>query len=386
MASCNFCFSSVSKVAPTFACPQCQPVPDPSRSRIMGAQVSGPRVRTFARPADHRGRWRPPTTAFCDECGTAMTRCCDACHMSLLPQWLDGETLTVALAGGRFTGKTVFIAQGIRTLEQFVVGGGGNLEWIDDAGRKTYRDSYEKILLESVMPGATSPLASADSTSRTPLAMRVNRAGRSLNISMRDVAGEDLEADEHVKFLDVIGRADLIVYLFDPMAVPEVRNALAGLVTMENVSQHTALDVLERTLQHVGANSTRLAVCVSKFDLFHTLRTRVPGGPGQAASGLIEAVQNPAAAMSRDARTPDEVEEDGPLIDAEIRSLLEYMGAQSFVNGVTNLAERKGIKLRFFAVSALGGPPAMGAVDPQGIAPFRCADPLFWAARAKGVL
>lgn len=142
-------------------------------------------------------------------------------------------------------------------------------------------------------------------------------------------------------------------------------------------------------MQHVGSNSPRLAVCVSKFDLFHTLKARATGAsdaPGHAPNGLIEAVQNPAAAMSRDARTPDEVEADGALMDAEIRSLLEYMGAKSFVNGVTNLARQRKIELRFFAVSALGDPPAMGAVDPQGIAPFRCADPLFWAARAKGVL
>ncbi|MGB9227804.1 MAG: hypothetical protein WCB80_32225 [Mycobacterium sp.] len=77
---------------------------------------------------------------------------------------------------------------------------------------------------------------------------------------------------------------------------------------------------------------------------------------------------------------------DGQLLHEETRSLLLRLHGSSIVTAVENPSSGERLAHRYFAVSALGQPPAGKRLNSRGIAPFRCADALRRVTSAFGVL
>jgi hypothetical protein len=138
--------------------------------------------------------------------------------------------------------------------------------------------------------------------------------------------------------------------------------------------------VLSNVLLAVGAGQPRLAVILSKFDALRALRD-VEG------SDWSYVMSNSGASYLRETSTNRQYDDaDGQLLHEEVRSLLLRLHGSAIVTAVENPSTGVTLPHRYFVVSALGQPPVGNQLNPRGIAPFRCADPLRWVATSYGVL
>ncbi len=224
---------------------------------------------------------------------------------------------------------------------------------------------------------------------REPLVFDITTtAGRLHKLVIRDVAGENLENPEDVepRKLSFFENADAVFFLYDPLKVPQIRYKLRGLLSEGTLGEDPGV-VLANTLSLVGRGTPKLAVIMSKFDILQTLR-KIEGG-GEWATIM----RNPGGAIFRDFGpggppngadgTPNDA--DGEQLHEEVRSLLIKLEANALVRTVERAAGQSD-RHRFFAVSALGDAPKGKSLTPQGIAPFRCLDPLRWACAGTGIL
>lgn len=275
------------------------------------------------------------------------------------------------MAGARSTGKSIYIAVMVKQLAQ-LARHGMTVTPADDATVRNYREHYEGPLYVQrniMVPTGSSRLQAA--YQRAPLVYSVRAPhGGQWFLAIRDVAGEDLEPENAIDGtqLSFFSRADGVMFLFDPLAVPAVRNSLSDAMQPQ-VSGADPAQVLERTLELMGGpGRRRLAVVLSKFDAVQALG-RVERSP------LRSTMQNLGAACLRDPGPLTGYDEgDAQLLHEEVRSLLNKLGAEALV-GRLQWAE---IEHRFFAVSALGEAPIDEALHGRGIAPFRCLDPVKW--------
>jgi hypothetical protein len=88
-----------------------------------------------------------------------------------------------------------------------------------------------------------------------------------------DVAGEDLATAETVNYYrDALQEADLIIFLFDPLQLPEVRNLLVGMMALPPSNAASPAVIWENLKEVVGPVGSRknpnqkVAVTMSKFD------------------------------------------------------------------------------------------------------------------------
>ena len=130
----------------------------------------------------------------------------------------------------------------------------------------------------------------------------------------------------------------------------------------------------------IESGSPKLAVILSKFDALQAL-SDVEG------SEWSQIMSNAGAAYLRDNSASRHYDDnDGQLLHEETRSLLLRLHGAPIVTAVENPSSGVRLTHRYFAVSALGQPPAGKRLNSRGIAPFRCADPLRWVTSAVGVL
>lgn len=198
-------------------------------------------------------------------------------------------------------------------------------------------------------------------------------------IDFVDVAGEDMDNVETMEYYgDKLRHCDLIVFLVDPLQLPEVKLALAGLpLPAESASPMTALLNLREVLNADGKSrnhAQRIAFVVSKFDGIEKLSER----PKTMMSGIL----NPGMALQRDpfqmGNLPSKKfyeDHEGIKLDRETRAVFRKLGADAFVN----FADANFPQNRFFVVSSLGHATHKLSVDAAGISSFRISDPIRWS-------
>ncbi|MCX4090918.1 TRAFAC clade GTPase domain-containing protein [Nocardia sp. alder85J] len=317
--------------------------------------------------------------------GTPVEEVCSQCHYPIPAGWRDSGTTCIALAGARETGKTVYIAVLVKTLQLFGERMNCVVEPNDRRTADTYREHYEKKLYQerTLLP----PTASFETDRvfpRDPLVFRLGHVGgRKQLLVIRDVAGEDLQMKDRTgtAWAEFFGHADGVIHMFDPLKVPSVAHQLRGLIPPQEEHDVTPLEVLQRVLAMIGPrHGPKVAVVLSKFDALHELR-KVTGTEWHAI------MENPGAGFSRDPglRPGSYDNDDGELIDAEVRSLLSKCGAKSIVDAVDRPHTGARLPARFFAVSALGALPSGQQVHAAGISPFRCLDPTRWILSGAGI-
>ncbi len=381
IAKCPRCFYALPPSEATYVCKGlCQPRVDPVATAYAGVdQVSAP-------VTDIRGVLPPPGQWPACRNGQhpAALELCPRCHQLLPPKWRETDTIAVAMAGSRTTGKSVYLGVIVKQLQAFAGKMGGSFLPLDNASAEAYRENYERVLYEA--RGLIEPtfrLANQDAVHRVPLTFGLSIPGKPRRaIVLRDVAGEDFEdpQDEGVLF-EFLGHADSLFYLVDPLSVRPIQQMLYGLVDTINTQGKEPLTTLSNVLNLVsrassGGRGVRLAVMLSKFDALQRLAA-VEARPWNEIMG------NAGAAFSRDPFATDGIwdDRDGDLLDAEVRGLLELLGATPLVN----LANLEFADRRFFAVSALGRAPAQGgrSIRGRGIAPFRVLDPMRWVMSGR---
>ena len=378
---CPYCFTHLGAAPAAFRCEVngCADEPDPVASSFFGAQV-------VTRPVIVTGGQGGQNGPVCRTCRNMASRVvCPTCHAPLPANWYQCQTTCIAMAGARASGKSTYIAVLKRQAEKLCELMGLPLDFMDATTERIYKKVYQSPLYEQRGLLAPTPRhETAAATQRTPLMLSMGMIGnRRQVLVIRDVAGENLEdptADPQI--FSFFGRADGVVFLFDPMRIPEIRLQLAGVISEQAAVGGDPMSVLGNLVRLMRTSeqpiAIPLAVVLAKFDTLHELGA-VVGSPWQAA------MANAGAAYSRDPslnRPPAYDEADGRLLDAEVSSLLTRLNARALLNRVRQEFSNN----RMFAVSALGAASVGQALHPRGIAPFRCLDPLKWLLAGQGVL
>lgn len=349
---------------------------NPVASAYTGIDTATPEIHTADRPMAGGADWSP---AGYDP--GVHVEVCPSCHYTLPPLWRWGDATCVAMAGARYTGKTVFIAVLIKQLQQYTERFGREVIPADAETQRRYTEIYEKPLF--VERGLVQATPSAAATAHHPLIFDLGMwDGVKRYLVIRDVAGEDLEeAKVGGRAWEFFARADAVLFLFDPLRVEDVSDQLRDLVPDTARIGGDPREVLRVVMRLVGAGNPKLAVILSKFDALQALSYVEHSAWGRVMS-------HPGAAFNRDPgltnRRYDDT--DGALLDAEVRSLLQRLhagpGLLTMINPVTN----QRYDHRFFAVSALGESPEGERLHRNGISPFRCMDPVRWVLSERNVL
>jgi len=377
MSKCPCCFTDLPP-AEAWMCASgsCAPAKDAPRG------VTGP-VRTRERPA---GGPRLPDAGSmtCESCQGAMVEVCTepSCRFEFPPGWRETPSTCVVMAGARASGKSMYIAVLVKQLEQFGELAGFRVSHATHASMMLYRTVYERPLFEQRgILAPTGRISSADAYQREPLVLDIApRSGSRHYLVLRDVGGEDLEAAsldmENLRFM---ANADGVLFLFDPLSLPDVREQLLGLIpTPATQVSGESTAVLDNILRLIEGRRPRLALVLSKFDTLQAIRD-VHGGD------LSRIMQNTGAAFAREpALRGRYAEQDGQLLHEEIRSLLQWLGVGWLATAMERLSQQ-GIEQRFFAVSALGDSPDGAYLHDRGIAPFRCLDPIRWIVTGRAL-
>lgn len=317
----------------------------------------------------------PPTCASCH--GPAVEVCTvRSCRFVLPPAWREAPSTCVVMAGARATGKSMYIAVLVKQLEQFGEMAGIRVSPATHASSALYSTIYQKPLFEQRgMLAPTGRISNTDAYQHEPLVLEIApRIGARHYLVLRDLGGEDLEANPlDLANLGFVANADSILFLFDPLSLPDVREQLVGLVSIPATQvSGESIAVLDNVLRLIEGRRPRLALVLSKFDVVQAM-CDVRG------SDLSRIMQNRGAAFVREPgwRGPY-AEQDGQLLHEEIRSLLQWLGVGWLATAMERLSLQHGLDQRFFAVSALGDAPDGAYLNDRGIAPFRCLDPIRW--------
>jgi len=312
-----------------------------------------------------------------------MADACPVCRFVLPSQWGDGDVTCIVMSGARATGKSLYIAMGIDKLERLLLAhANSQLQPLSPEIEKLFHVNYQKPLEERGVLDSTPEAARPGAYQRQPLIFDLGSVkGKRQFLVLRDVAGEDMQnlPAQRANF-SFFGRADAVLFLFDPLAVPDVRANLAGIIPLPDDEGHDPVRVMGNvlTLVREGAGGQKpppVGVIVSKFDALEEFRDL------QNKPQWSELMSHRGAAFARDpsGRSLSYDKADGDLLSAEIRSLILKLGGAGIVAMLENPADRRPVECRFFAVSVLGHAPRGKKLDGRGIAPFRAVDPLKWA-------
>jgi len=333
----------------------------------------------------------PPVEQLHADLGPSFIEVCPICHYRLPSQWRAGNATCIAMSGARETGKTVYIAVLIKQLARLLEKHGREIAPATEATEINFRTVYEEKFLEARgMMGSTMTAAAGDAYQHDPLVFSIGIwHGVREFLVIRDVAGEDLQngADRQQNTTpeawSYFAHADAVVFLFDPLAVEEIRDHLRDVVVLGVENTHLPREAL-RTVMRLMAPSPpdiKLAVVLSKFDSLQVLSKVKDSAWGRIMS-------NAGAAFNRD---PGQMlttynEEDGLLLHYEVQSLLQKLDAGPVLCNLQDPQTGRQFYGRFFAVSALGEAPSSNRFDPMGFAPFRCMDPIRWIMAERQIL
>jgi hypothetical protein len=357
------------------------------RDRVATAYIGGEvhcgPIHVLKRPPGYSAPLRQSTDDITRELNAPAMEICPVCHFMLPKGWRDGQATCIAMAGARATGKSLYVAVVVKQLELLCERLGVSIESATPATAASYANNYERPLF--VQRGLIPPTPASHvqaSYQREPLVFSIGPwHGVRRYLVLRDIAGEDLESgDLHATHFRFFAHADAVFFMFDPLRVQTIRDQLYDLISPQSWSGVDPRSVLRNLLLAVGEGRPRLAVIMAKFDVLRELS-------GVEGSAWSQVMSNAGAAFMRDSSSTWQYDEaDGQLLHEEVRSLLLRLHGGSIVTGVENPSSGIRLPYRYFAVSSLGQPPIGNKLNPRGIAPFRCIDPLRWVTASYGVL
>jgi hypothetical protein len=196
-------------------------------------------------------------------------------------------------------------------------------------------------------------------------------------IRMIDVAGEDMDSLETMKFYEkAIRGADLIIFLMDPLQLGQVRAILRGTpLPPQGTDPFVVLNNLIQVLEEAPGDRNpkqKVAITLSKFDSFESITEL----SGNAMTGLIQKGMQ----LTRDPNTNAQYlynSMDGSVLESEILGILERLNIAPFTSLVRNSFAPNSV--RYFVVSSLGHSTHAERMDSAGITSYRVSDPIRWA-------
>ena len=383
MSKCPLCFSDVDPGRARWQCMNRECAgpasPEPLATSYLGHEMTVKQRREEVRPSDHRGAWAPRAQQFCTDCGVSMTRACTVCRYPLPADVGESDVVCVALAGARATGKSVSIGVMRLFLEKFIEELRSSLDFESRYSESDEDKEYVKQILSGMVYPPTPP-----GQARSLLYSMGQINGKRRYLALRDIAGEDLEATEAKLNLSFLGRADLVIFLFDPLAIKSIQDALENLIPRQRAVGQEPQKVLQTVLRHMGAGRPHLAICLAKVDALQRLADH--------NNPISPVFANPGTTLMRESvrhgvtSGPGYDEHSAQLLSEEVRSTLMLLNGTVIVNMVENPANGNILPHRFFTTSALGGAADGELLPPHGITPFRVLDPLLWIFHQKGII
>lgn len=362
--TCPNCFHSYKATAVKFQCSNSQ---CPESGSLFDAPEAG--IWPFSSGVTLK--------APCPTCGVdSFKRLCPECNFELTHDAGMNEEYTIAIIGGRGTGKSTYIAALVHRLRnevglQFQIGVGA----MNDYTRQRFRDEFELPLFRDHRLLAPTRSASQEQNTKTPMIFRITFAKKVVNLVIFDTAGEDMQS---LDMMSVEARyicfADALIFLLDPLQIESVRQQLAGTGIPLPVPDPGAEPqlIVERLRQlyerQFGLRGTRkikkpIAFSLAKIDALYKIL--------DASSSLHSSGRHPGAVNMADMQS----------VHTEISSiLLNWMGA-----GFENFVRANFDNYHFFGVSALGQPPNENN-EILTVAPHRVEDPLLWIFQEFGVV
>jgi hypothetical protein len=382
MAACPSCFQDISPDHYFWVCQsgKCEQGVDEVASAFLNGSVESGPTYALSKPAGAPRSWAPHPVR-CAACQELCSDGCPNCHFPLPPLWRTFDVTTVAMSGAIATGKSVYIAVMIKQLTLMLTQLKSALGFFDTRTRDTYVEKYETPLFVTLGIIGSTPRSDTGSHQRYPMIFDLGQIkGVRRILVVRDVAGEEMEeTGENITHLSFLTHADGILFMFDPLAVPAIKDYLRDVVPLQDHGRDPRL-VLDNLRRIIGNAQPKIGVVLSKFDALQALRD-------VDSVEWKRTMSNPGAAIMRDPSLSAKYDRaDGDLLSLEVQSLLDKLGAGDFMTRLESTPNGLELDRRFFAVSVLGESPDGASISKLGISPFRILDPIKWLLHTKGIL
>ena len=391
---CPFCFEERKISELQFRCVnrRCKDVDDIELTKYENGDIKIPKPGKMCfKPEMKAGRF--PDFGICPECKKKTYKVvCPACHNTLPESTVAGTDMIISIVGARDTGKSHFVGVIINELiNRISVRFGGAMEGFDDTMQRYKEGFYKKLYVDLQKLDMTkSSTENIDNGAYRPLIFTLKLKKKvlfketidSFTFVFFDTAGEDLKDSDVMSTVNkYICKSAGIIFLLDPMQIPEVSNQLdektvnrASSVDWQEATRSddimTRVSKMIRDDKHMKSTQKidiPVAAVFSKFDVIAKL---VPEG-----STVLDT--SPHCAEQQFDMT------DCHNVDSEIRSLLTEWGEESFMSQVdVNYSNHS-----YFAVSALGlnnNPGEDSRIERPR--PHRIEDPLLWILEENGVI
>lgn len=301
----------------------------------------------------------------------------------LLPSNIElVDNINIAIVGDTSSGKSHYIAALIHQIQQ------GELQRADRYSRfacmtQDVEGDYVRNVIKPLFEDKQSPppTQNAIEFNRKPLIYELiinpspEYPSRRINLILYDVSGEDLSSQERmVQFSRHVFNATAIIFLANPVSMPQIYNLLPPFLQQQMVTGLTSSSVLNSVIRLIedyrgydaGArlSLTPIAITVTKSDLLKQLTT-----VQQQYHFLKRPIYNGTINL-----------QDLDIVDREVRQLLDEYGERTLLQSTLNFS-----KVKFFAVSATGYAPDKNQKYPA-VDPCRCLDPVLWILHQLDIL
>jgi len=314
-------------------------------------------------------------------------RICPHCHMPIPRSTASGEisSKTIAIIGGRYTGKSNYFAVLINELKHrsgnevgFVVleqDTFNTKEFKTVSSNKLFEDLYNSQLKQNQAIAATHPVG-VNPQVRIPLIYRIKFKQRKfyepkiIDLIFFDACGEDIEDKENIfSYYDYIFGASGIIFLIDPTCYQEVIDSLPphlqSYISMQGQTKNPE-NIVEEVVSLFDPH-VKKGVMEKKIN--------IPVAFVLSKSDLLKDIVGEGSPIFDEPNHYKGVDEDDiDIVSEEVRDLISQWQSPRLIDLADSFFEEK----KFFAVSALGALPDPSLNLSSAISPSRVTDPILW--------
>lgn len=308
-------------------------------------------------------------------------RRCPACAQ-LFPYNIERvRSYTIAIIGDVSAGKSHYIAACIDQLKKYAlqVVGCTQIIGLDNADEEFNNKFYKPVFVQrQQIPPTQQATIKVNKPLVYELVFRQETAffsQHSINLLFYDASGEDIaQQDRMVQYSSYIAYADAIIFLADPLTMPNIVKELPRNMQPKAIRERSSVEVFNRVLHtfrniHALPQNVKMkmavAITLSKSDLLKYVTKK----ERQEPLFLSDSVYTNAL----DSKMFE-------IIDSEVRRFILQYGDQTLIHASDAFSNAS-----FFAISATGFSPDETGHFPI-IEPKRCLDPLLWTLWKLGVI
>jgi hypothetical protein len=359
-------------------CPNCAQEFYPGECRIVSQIQQGKVLKAAPTTWLERQRARRYPEPLVGDLYLKELACRECPHCNyLLPYNIESvEAKSIVVVGDTYSGKSHFIAALIRQIQDGLIQNPNHstrFVCLTPKVLEKYTQNYLNALFKKkeVLLG-TQPAAPATPIEPLIYELIVKKSpahpAKKTNLILYDASGEDYaNADRLVQYTHYVLNASGMIFLADPVSMPDILDRLPLHLQNQPVTGRRASDVLNSTIQLLERKrglepgsafmQMPIAITLSKSDLLKYLR-----GINDPYSFLSNPKNDYTSGV--DLRDLEKV-------DGEVRQLLAEFGDRTLLEATRTL------NAQFFAASATGHAPKADDTYPA-VEPRRCLDPVLW--------